>query len=112
MNPIGNTPKGVPFDLKAHIDYAPGAVVSKTLFKKEIGNLTLFAFDVGQGLTEHTSPFDAVVHILEGRAEIRIGGHAHEVAAGQILIMPADVPHGLQALEAFKMLLIMIRGQA
>jgi quercetin dioxygenase-like cupin family protein len=105
------TPKGQPFDLQAHIAYAPGSVVSKTLLKKDTGNLTLFAFDAGQGLTEHTSPYDAVVQILEGRAEIRIGGQPHTVGAGQLLIMPANVPHGLQAIEAFKMLLIMIRGQ-
>ena len=104
------TPKGKPFNLADHITYAIGSVVSKTLLKKEIGNITLFSFDKGQGLTEHTSPFDAVVYILDGRSEITIAGKPQIVAAGEMMIMPANVPHALQAVEQFKMLLIMIRG--
>ena len=92
------------------IEYAEGSVVSKTLIKKEIGNITLFAFDQGQGLSEHTAPFDAVVHILDGTAEITIGGQAQTVNTGEMLIMPANVPHALQARERFKMLLVMIRS--
>jgi quercetin dioxygenase-like cupin family protein len=84
--------------------------VSKTLIKKEIGNITLFAFDQGQGLSEHTAPFDAVVHILDGKAEITIGGQPQTVTAGEMLIMPANISHALHAVEPFKMLLVMIRG--
>ena len=106
-----NTPKGTAFDLNAHVSYAIGSVVSKTLLKKETGNITLFSFAAGQGLTEHTSPYDAVVHILDGEAQITIGGMAHTVKAGEMIIMPADVPHALLAEQQFKMLLIMIRSQ-
>jgi quercetin dioxygenase-like cupin family protein len=103
--------KGEAFDLSATVPYAIGAVVSKTLIKKETGNITLFAFDAGQGLSEHTAPFDAVVQILDGEADITIGGQTQTVDAGQMLIMPANVPHALHAREKFKMLLVMIRSQ-
>ena len=102
--------KGVPFDLSDHITYGIGSVVSKTLLKKETGNITLFSFDAGQGLSEHTAPFDAVVQILDGEAEITIGGKTQTVKNGQMLIMPANVPHALHAGKQFKMLLIMIRS--
>ena len=102
--------KGVPFELKSHVAYADGSVVSKILLKKGTGNITLFSFDTDQGLSEHTAPFDAVVYILDGQAEITIGGKTHKVSAGEMLIMPADVPHSLHAVERFKMLLVMIRG--
>ena len=104
------TLKGVPFDLEKYVDYADGSVVSKTLIKKDIGNITLFAFDSGQGLSEHTAPFDAVVYILDGQAQITIGEKTSTVKAGELLIMPANVSHALHAEEKFKMLLIMIRG--
>jgi len=104
------TPKGVPFDAAGHVAYIDGAVVSKTLIKKETGNVTLFAFEAGQGLSEHTAPFDALVEILDGEARITIGGEARTVKAGEMIIMPADVPHALHAEKAFKMLLVMIRG--
>jgi quercetin dioxygenase-like cupin family protein len=97
--------------LKQFVDYADGSVVSKTLLKKEIGNITLFAFDKGQGLSEHTAPFDAVVYILDGEAEITIGGQPQNASAGDMLIMPANIAHALQAIEPFKMLVIMIRGE-
>ena len=103
--------KGKAFDLASHVAYAEGSVVSKTLLKKEIGNLTLFAFDQGQGLSEHTAPFDAVVYILDGAAQITIGGAVQAVGAGQMVIMPANVPQALHASERFKMLLVMIRGE-
>ncbi|NLC71709.1 MAG: cupin domain-containing protein [Desulfuromonadaceae bacterium] len=106
-----NATKGIPFHLTNHVDYAADSVVSKTLLKKEVGNITLFSFDAGQGLTEHTSPFDAVVHILDGEAEITIGGKTQKVRAGEMLIMPANVPHSLHAAQRFKMLLIMIRSE-
>lgn len=105
-----NSLMGIPFDLKKEIAYADGSVVSKTLLSKEVGNLTLFAFDAGQGLSEHTSPFDAVVYILDGTAEITIGGEKNSVREGQMLIMPAQVPHALHGPDRFMMLLIMIRG--
>ena len=101
---------GSPADLAALVDYADGAVVSRTLLKKNTGTLTLFAFDRDQGLSEHTAPFDATVLVLDGRAELTIGGETREVAAGQLTIMPANVPHAVRAPERFKMLLIMIRG--
>jgi quercetin dioxygenase-like cupin family protein len=111
MNEQTTTPKGEAFNLENHIEYAGGSVVSKTLIKKEIGNITLFAFDQGQGLSEHTAPFDAVVHILDGTAEITIGGKPQIVNTGDMLIMPANVAHALQARERFKMLLVMIRSE-
>lgn len=92
------------------LSYAAGAVVSKTLIKKEKGTVTSFAFDKGQGLSEHTAPFDAMVHVVDGQAEVLIKGKQHIVKAGEFIIMPANVPHALNAIEAFKMLLIMIRG--
>jgi hybrid cluster-associated redox disulfide protein len=111
MNEQFDTLKATPFNLEESIDYSEGAVVSKTLIKKDIGNITLFAFDSGQGLSEHTAPFDAVVQILDGIADISIDGSTSTVKSGEMLIMPANIPHALHAKERFKMLLIMIRGQ-
>jgi quercetin dioxygenase-like cupin family protein len=110
MNDDATTLKGTPFNLEKHVDYADGSVVSKTLIKKDIGNITLFAFDSGQGLSEHTAPFDAVVYILDGKAQITIGEKTSTVRAGEMLIMPANISHALHADEKFKMLLVMIRG--
>ena len=101
--------KGVPLNLANHVDYAEGAVVSKTLLDKQTGTLTLFSFDAGQGLSEHTSPYDATVQVLDGEAELTIGGKPVTVKAGELCIMPATVPHALRANRRFKMLLIMIR---
>lgn len=109
MAQTDQTPKGEAFNLSDHITYAIGSVVSKTLLKKETGNITLFSFDAGQGLSEHTSPYDAVVYILDGEAEITIGGEMKQVKAGEMLVMPANIPHGLHAAVQFKMLLILIR---
>ena len=92
------------------VQYQPGAVVSRTLIDKKIGTLTLFAFDEGQGLSEHTAPYDATVQIVDGTADVTIAGTVHRVTAGQLIIMPANVPHSLRAVERFKMLLIMIRA--
>ena len=103
-------PKGEVLNFKTAIDYSVGGVISKQILKSEPGNITLFSFDKGQGLTEHTAPFDAMVQILEGVAEIRIGGNPLTVKEGETVIMPANVPHALQAVERFKMLLTMIRG--
>jgi quercetin dioxygenase-like cupin family protein len=112
MDTISKAPRGVPFSLVDHIAYAEGAVVSKTLVQQEAGTVTLFAFDAGQGLSEHTAPFDAVVQVVDGNADIRIGDQSHTVSAGQMLIMPAHVPHALHAQQRFKMLLTMIRKPA
>ena len=87
-----------------------GAVVSREIVKKSTGNVTLFAFDEGQGLSEHTAPFDALVQVVDGQAEITISGDRHVVAAGEIILMPANRPHALKALGRFKMMLIMIRS--
>ena len=111
MNESKETPKGIPFNLAEDISYAIGSVVSKTLLKKDTGNITLFSFDAGQGLSEHTSPFDAVVYILDGEAEITIGGKPQNVKTGETIIMPANVPHALHAQVQFKMLLVLIRGK-
>ena len=103
--------KGKALNLKTEIDYADGAVISKTLLKKETGNITLFSFDKGQGLSEHTSPFDAVVQVVEGEGAFIIDGEMQRVAEGEMIIMPANIPHDVQAAEQpFKMLLIMIRS--
>ena len=110
MNDQVNELRGNAFNLEQFVEYADGAVVSKTLLKKSAGTVTLFAFDSGQGLSEHTAPFDAVVYILDGEARITIGGDPNTVSAGQMLIMPANVAHALQADVPFKMLLVMIRG--
>jgi quercetin dioxygenase-like cupin family protein len=96
--------------LPALVDYQTGAVVSRTLAKGKAGTITLFAFDVGQGLSEHSAPFDAFVQVLDGEADLTIGGNAVRAAAGQTVVMPANVPHAVQAATRFKMLLTMIRG--
>jgi quercetin dioxygenase-like cupin family protein len=90
--------------------YQEGAVVSRQITKAEAGNVTLFAFDTDQGLSEHTAPFDALVHILEGEAEVTISGQTFILTAGDALIMPANEPHALKARQRFKMLLTMIRA--
>jgi quercetin dioxygenase-like cupin family protein len=101
---------GETLDLQELILYQDGSVVSKTLLDKGIGTITLFAFDKGQGLSEHTAPFDAVVQIIDGEAEITISGVKHNLKAGQMIIMPANQPHALKAVSKFKMLLTMIRA--
>ena len=90
--------------------YAQGSIVSRTLLENRAGTLTLFAFDKGQGLSEHTAPFDAVAHVLDGAAEITVGGEAYAARAGDLVVMPANVPHAVRAVERFKMLLIMFRA--
>ena len=93
------------------LDFQQGSVVSRELLSLETGTLTVFAFDAGQGLSEHTAPFDATVLGLEGSAQITISGTPHSVGPGDLLIMPANLPHALKALKPFKMLLIMIRAR-
>lgn len=94
------------------IKYQTGSVVSRTLIKKPTGTVTLFAFDAGQELSEHTAPFDALVHVLDGETEISIAGKPLRLKAGQMVVMPAGKPHSVKAVEQFKMLLIMIREKA
>ena len=89
--------------------YQAGAIVSIQITKTEAGNVTLFAFDKEQGLSEHTAPYDALVHILEGEAEVTVSGQPFQLRAGDAIIMPADEPHALKATQKFKMLLTMIR---
>jgi len=96
--------------LETLIGYAQDSVVSKTILDKHVGTVTLFAFDKGQRLSEHTSPYDAIILVTEGCATVTIGGQPRDVSAGEIIIMPANTPHAVEAQERFKMLLIMIRG--
>jgi len=92
------------------VSYQSGAVVSREILKKPTGTVTVFAFDQGQGLSEHTAPFDALVLVLEGEVEIRIAGQPHRLGSGEMILMPAHQPHALKALQRFKMLLTMIRS--
>ena len=92
------------------IEYAEGSVVSKTILKKPAGNITIFAFDKGEGLAEHSSPHEAIIQLLDGEAEITIGEKPIKVQAGQSIILPANIPHSLKASERFKMILIMIKN--
>jgi len=92
------------------LDYQEGSVVSRTIIDKKTGTVTLFAFDEGQGLSEHTAPFDALVHLIDGEAEITISGKPLRIKNGEMLIMPAGDPHALKAVKKFKMILIMIRS--
>lgn len=107
-----NDYRGKPIRLADAIEYGDGSVVSKTLLNKKAGTLTLFAFDAGEGLSEHTSPYDATVYVLDGEGEMIIGGKTVKACAGELVIMPADVPHSVRAVERFKMLLIMIREKS
>jgi len=91
------------------VEYSAEGIVSKRVIQKEKGNITLFAFDQGQKLSEHSAPFDAMVQVLEGKAEIQINRVPFEVSAGQSIIMPANIPHAVNAVEKFKMLLTMIK---
>jgi len=99
-----------PATLADLIDYADDSIVSKTIIDKSAGTITLFAFDRGQKLSEHTAPYDAVVQVIDGSAELTIGGKCITVSAGRLIIMPANVPHAVAADEKFKMLLTMIRA--
>lgn len=102
--------RGQEFIQTSIVDYATGAVVSRTIIKKQTGTVTVFAFDKGEGLSEHTAPFDAMVQIIDGTAEIFIDRKPHLLTAGQSIIMPANIPHSLHATQRFKMVLIMIKS--
>lgn len=97
------------FNLAESVDYARSAVVSKTIIKKETGTVTLFAFDRGESLSEHTAPFDALVEVLDGEAEITIAQQPYRLKQGEAIIMPANIPHAVKAVEKFKMVLTMIK---
>jgi quercetin dioxygenase-like cupin family protein len=99
-----------PQDLSSLVEYQKDSIVSRELLKKDTGTITLFAFDKGQGLSEHTAPFDALVFIMDGAALITISGTERHLAAGQFIIMPAGEPHSLKAPSRFKMMLVMIRS--
>jgi quercetin dioxygenase-like cupin family protein len=98
------------FSLRDAVNYQDKAIVSREIVSRDTGTVTIFAFDKGQGLSEHTAPFDALVHILDGEVEILISGKPHFLKEGEMIIMPAGKPHALTALEKFKMILIMIRS--
>ena len=102
--------KGMKFSFDSSISYAEKAVVSKHILKKQTGNISLFAFDKGEGLSEHTTPFDALVMVVDGKVEITIGGTSHLLEKGDSIIMPANIPHALTATEKFKMVLTMIKS--
>ncbi|MDP2940053.1 MAG: cupin domain-containing protein [Candidatus Omnitrophota bacterium] len=102
--------KGKVLTLVDLLDYQDGSVVSRTIIDKKIGTVTLFAFDKGEGLSEHTAPFDALVFVVDGKTEVMISGKPHHLKAGEMIIMPANKPHALKALEQFKMILVMIRS--
>ena len=97
-------------DMDGAFEYQHGAVVSRTLIKHKTGSVTVFAFDEGQELSEHTVPFDALVHVIDGAVEIRIDGEPHVVRAGESIVMPASRPHAVRAVERFKMVLSMVRA--
>lgn len=97
-------------NLEGMVAYQDGAIVSREIIKKPTGTVTIFAFDQGQGLSEHTAPFDALVYIVEGEVEIAIAGEPHRLKGGDTIVMPGGKPHALKALTRFKMLLVMIRS--
>ena len=106
---MATAPKSEILHMTDLASYQEGSVVSRQITKEEAGNITLFAFDEGQGLSEHTAPYDALVHVLDGEVEVRISGKPFNLKSGDAIIMPANDPHALMALTKFKMLLTMIR---
>ena len=97
-------------NVKDMVTYQDGSIVSKEIIKKPTGTVTIFAFDQDQGLSEHTAPFDAMVYVLDGEAEILISGEAHQLRKGEMIIMPGGKPHALRAVKRFKMMLVMVRS--
>jgi quercetin dioxygenase-like cupin family protein len=98
------------FSFNDSVEYASGGILSKTILKKETGNISLFSFAKGEALSEHTAPFDAMLQVVDGKGEILIGGKSFILEAGQAIIMPADIPHAVKAVEKFKMVLTMIKS--
>ena len=107
---MSTAPKSQILKLADLVSYQEGSVVSRQITKADAGNVTLFAFDIGQELSEHTAPFDALVHLLDGEAEIRISGQHYALSTGDAIVMPANAPHAVKAKTKFKMLLTMIRA--
>jgi quercetin dioxygenase-like cupin family protein len=98
------------FNFSESVDYSDGGIVSKTVIKKQTGNISLFSFDKGEALSEHTAPFDAMIQVVEGKGEVVIGGESFILTAGQSIIMPANITHSVNAVEKFKMVLTMIKS--
>lgn len=101
--------EGKTFNLKKLIDYSDRAIVSKQILKTQSGNITLFSFDQGQILSEHTAPFDVMLHVLDGEAVVCVDGIANKIKEGETILLPANVPHAVKAMEKFKMLLVMLK---
>lgn len=111
MSPTGSEIAGAQaLPLSGLVSYQEGSVVSRVILKQDKGNVTLFAFDEGQGLSEHTSPFDALVQVIEGDADVTVAGNPIAVKPGQVVLLPAEKPHALKAITRFKMVLTMIRA--
>lgn len=108
---MSTAPKSQVLHIAEMVNYQEGSVVSRQITKEDAGNVTLFAFDTEQGLSEHKAPFDALVHVLEGEAEVTISGVPYQLKAGDAIVMPANEPHALKAIQKFKMLLTMIRAK-
>lgn len=106
----GSMPADKVFKIGDMVQYAGDSIVSRTLAENRAGTITLFAFDAGQNLSEHTTPYDALVQVLDGEAEFTVGGKVHSVTSGHVLLMPAHIPHSVKAVKSFKMLLTMLRS--
>ena len=102
--------KGIIFSANKVIDYADGGVISKELVHSKAGSVTLFSFDAGQGLSEHSAPFDALIQVIEGKMELTVEGTKHVISAGESFIIPIGAHHSVNAAERFKMIITMIRG--
>ena len=98
------------FSFSDSVEYASGGILSKTVLKKETGNISLFSFAKGEALSEHTAPFDAMIQVIDGKGEVIIGGKSFIMESGQTIIMPANIPHAVKAVEKFKMVLTMIKS--
>jgi quercetin dioxygenase-like cupin family protein len=99
------------FSFNDSVEYASGGILSKTVLKKETGNISLFSFAKGEALSEHTAPFDAMIQVVDGKGEVIIGGKSFFLETGQTIIMPANIPHAVKAVERFKMVLTMIKSK-
>lgn len=110
MSENNSGPRGQAMEAAGLVQYQQGSVVSRTIVDKPVGTVTVFAFDEGEGLSEHTAPYDALVVVLDGEAEVSIAGQPHRVRRGELIIMPAGEPHALRATNRFKMMLVMIRA--
>jgi quercetin dioxygenase-like cupin family protein len=103
--------KGKVFSFVDSVEYASGGILSKTVLNKETGNISLFSFAMGEALSEHTAPFDAMIQVVDGKGEVTIGGKLFILSAGEAIIMPANIPHSVTAVEKFKMVLTMIKSK-